>query len=266
MFRKQKLELEILRTAYVAPDTRLITLTLDRDLAAACLPGQFFNLQPLDSTSPLLRRPISICDARPERGELDLLVQAVGEGTRQLNQRRCGAHLDVVGPLGHAFEVDLERPALMVAGGVGVAPLYFLAAWIRRRAPKKKQTPIVFCYGARSASDFVLLHRIGAAATNVELATEDGSRGTKGYVTACAEPYFVPGSQIFVCGPPGLMNATLAILRERGLRAQLSLENQMGCGVGACQGCVVPGKQGTIRVCCDGPVVDSEEIDHVLCE
>jgi NAD(P)H-flavin reductase len=343
MTTKSKLPLRLLRNDPLTADTSLLTFALPLGLALGCRPGQFFNLRPLDSTAPLLRRPISICDVRPKENEVDFLIQVIGDGTRLLCETRPGAEVDAVGPLGTSFQTDPTRPALMVAGGVGVAPLYFLARQMRREAASRNMAgraeqglaggaarnmagraeqglaggaaqglagggegagggagsvpvrarpcpagsdarggsgeadgasrgeaggeasaPITFCYGARNASHFVLLDRIEREVSRLVLATEDGSRGAKGLVTEAARGFLQPGTQIFVCGPPAMMQALLTMMRERGLEGQFSLENQMGCGVGACMGCVVPAREGFLRVCCDGPVVNSNQLDSVF--
>lgn len=239
----------------------LLTYEMPGEVVAACVPGQFFNVRALDSTAPLLRRPISVCDARPDSGQVDLLVQKVGDGTCLIAERRPGAQVDMIGPLGNPFEADPKRPALMIAGGVGVAPLHFLAR--RLCALGADPASITFCYGARTEGDFALLDRIESTGVEVALATEDGSRGARGYVTDVAEERMHPEAQIFVCGPSPMMNAALRLMRKRGLEGQLSLENMMGCGVGACQGCVVETRRGHLRVCCDGPVVRSELLEAV---
>jgi dihydroorotate dehydrogenase electron transfer subunit len=300
MTTKSKLPLRLLRNEPLTADASLLTFALPLGLALGCRPGQFFNLRPLDSTAPLLRRPISICDVRPKENEVDFLIQVIGDGTRLLCETRPGAEVDAVGPLGTSFQTDPARPALMVAGGVGVAPLYFLARQMRREAAAQDSADgtgsvfvrarpcssnnesfsgagpagggahsaaspsITFCYGARSASHLVLLDRIEREVSRLVLATEDGSRGAKGLVTDAARDLLQPGAQIFVCGPPAMMQTVLVMMRERGLEGQFSLENQMGCGVGACMGCVVPSRGGFLRVCCDGPVVQSQMLDSVF--
>ncbi len=112
----------------------------------------------------------------------------------------------------------------------------------------------------------MLLEKLLHPSIRLVLTTEDGSQGAKGYVTEHAAPFLTPEAQVFVCGPAPTMNAALGLLRARGLEGQISLENRMGCGVGACQGCVVPSRRGMIRVCCDGPVVPSEWLDTVYHE
>ena len=265
MASKEKILLELKASIPLNHDTFLLTFAIAPEKARLCLPGQFYNLRPLDSTAPLLRRPISICDVRSEAGEIDFLVKQVGKGTSLLTKRMPGTQIDAIGPLGNPFAVDVTRPAVMVAGGVGVAPLYFLSKWMRAKAGSGELSPaITFCYGARTEQDFVLLDRIEKVASTLVLATEDGSRGYKGYVTSASESLLTPETQIFVCGPSPMMNTLLKMLQNRGLQGQLSLENRMGCGVGACQGCVVPGRHGMIRVCCDGPVVSSDLLDSVF--
>jgi dihydroorotate dehydrogenase electron transfer subunit len=263
MTTKYKIGLELKRRVAETPETMLLTYAAPREVVEACRPGQFFNLRPLESTAPLLRRPVSVCDARVDAGEIDLLVRVVGEGTRLIASQMPGARLDAIGPLGRPFTVDLERPAIMIGGGVGIAPVYYLAQWMRRMGSDSRVT---FCYGARSSRDFCLLKEIESVVSALATTTEDGTHGRMGYVTEAAGPYLTDDRQIFVCGPSPMMQAVLVMMRERGLEGQFSLENQMGCGVGACQGCVVPGRSGMIRVCCDGPVVDSQELDAILCD
>lgn len=249
----------LLRNAELNRQTRLLTLQASPEEAALCAPGQFLNLRVLPSTSPLLRRPISICDARVDSGEIDLLVQVVGEGTAVLAERQPGAQIDVMGPLGTTFEVG-RRPALMVAGGVGVAPLYYLARSLERTGQNEQ---VDFCYGARTKEQLVLLEEITETGATLHLATEDGSAGTQGYVTALAEG-LMADHDIYVCGPVPMMQAMLDLLQRNAQEGQLSLENQMGCGVGACMGCVVEGREGLIRVCKDGPVVWSRHLDRLV--
>ncbi|MFP4380207.1 MAG: dihydroorotate dehydrogenase electron transfer subunit [Candidatus Sumerlaeia bacterium] len=262
--RKEQLVLK--RNEALNESTHLLTLELDPEICAECQPGQFYNLRPLDSSAPLLRRPISICDARPEDGEMDLLVRIVGDGTSLVCSRRPGAKLDVMGPLGNPFEIDTTKPAVMIAGGVGVAPVYFLSRriWEAARIEGKKAPEIHFLYGARTASDFVLLPQIVNTVTETVLTTEDGSRGTKGFVTSVADEYLTSEYNIYVCGPSPMMQVLLDMVHAKGVSAFFSLENQMGCGVGACMGCVVPGKEGLIRVCCDGPVIPSDKLENLL--
>jgi dihydroorotate dehydrogenase electron transfer subunit len=121
----------------------------------------------------------------------------------------------------------------------------------------------MFCYGARTAGDFVLLDRIEPLVDQLVLTTNDGSKGTKEFVTEAAERYFAPGVSIFTCGPNPMMDDLLRRMRRHGLEGQVSLENQMGCGIGACQGCVVTTREGYRRICCEGPVLPTTVLDSI---
>lgn len=205
--------------------TFLMTLEMNPAKAKSCLPGQFFNLRPLRSTAPLLRRPISVCDARPETGEIDFLVRRTGEGTIHLVQHLPGEKMDAMGPLGNPFSPELKKPAIMIAGGVGVAPLYFLSRWMKRNSTDGSSPNITFCYGARSKDDLVLLEKIESVVSELVVTTEDGSFGQKGFITAAIGQHLDANRQIFVCGPSPMMNAVLQILRENGLQGQFSLKS-----------------------------------------
>ncbi|HOR28890.1 MAG TPA: dihydroorotate dehydrogenase electron transfer subunit, partial [Candidatus Sumerlaeota bacterium] len=167
-------------------------------------------------------------------------------------------------PLGRSFAWDGARRLLLVAGGVGVAPLLFVANEARARETGTEPAPeVIFCYGARTAGDFVLLDQIRPVASRLVLTTNDGSLGEAGFVTAAAERFFTPETTILTCGPNPMMDDLLRRMRTAGLEGQVSLENQMGCGIGACQGCVVPTRRGYVRICCEGPVLRTDELDEI---
>jgi dihydroorotate dehydrogenase electron transfer subunit len=263
---------EMLATRTLAPGTVLQTYA-GPEIARAARPGQFVNIRPSSGTDPLLRRPISICTVDRLAGTFALLIKEAGEGTRMLCALRPGTRVDMLAPLGVGFQWRPGGRMILVAGGVGVAPMLFLAREVRaaERAAwpevegnsARHESEIVFCYGARSKNDFVLLDDIRAHADRVILTTVDGSAGEQGFVTPAAERMFVPGAQIFTCGPNPMMDDLLARMRRTGLEGQVSLENQMGCGIGACQGCVVPTRQGYVRICCDGPVLTTEMLENI---
>ena len=173
-----------------------------------------------------------------------------------------GTKVDMLAPLGLSFEWRGAKKMILVAGGVGVAPLLLLAQEVREAAPDPAPE-IIFCYGARSGKEFVLLDRIKPLVDKLVLTTDDGSLGTKEFCTQAAERYFEPGVSVFTCGPNPMMNDLLRRLRKAGLEGQASLENQMGCGIGACQGCVVTTRQGYRRICCEGPVVPTEILETI---
>jgi len=153
--------------------------------------------------------------------------------------------------------------ALLVAGGVGVAPLHFLAAQARRARRAGADGPrVVFAYGARDSNGLALSDEIEQIVDELIISTEDGSRGRKGLVTDLLGPSLDAGCEVYCCGPRPMIAAVLRLMRQRGIeKGWFSLENQMGCGVGVCLGCVVPTRRGYLRVCCDGPVLPAEILD-----
>lgn len=235
----------------------------EADIAAQARPGQFVNVRVSGATVPLLRRPFSICDADPAAGRLSALFQVVGEGTEALARADVGDVIDVVGPLGKSFPWEGAKRALLVGGGVGVAPLYFLASRAHRARLAGVEGPkVIFAYGARSAEGLALAEEIEPRVDELAIATEDGSRGRKGLVTDLLGPYLDGDCEVFCCGPRPMMAGVLGLMRLRGIKkGWFSLENQMGCGVGVCLGCVVPTRRGYLRVCCDGPVLPAEILD-----
>jgi len=221
-------------------------------IAQEAQPGQFVHIRVTDAVHPILRRPFSICSAG--KGTIDVLIKVVGEGTEILSSKKSGDILDIIGPLGRPFRME-EKPALLVAGGIGVAPLYFLAQKL-----KMTGKDILFLYGARTKDDLVLKDEIYSLANKSTFVTEDGSIGMKGIVTSFLDADILKGCAIYACGPDAMLSAVQKKLRALGKTAQFSLENHMGCGVGACQGCVVETVNGYRRVCIDGPIFMSSDI------
>jgi dihydroorotate dehydrogenase electron transfer subunit len=242
----------------------------DLEIARQSRPGQFVSIRPSHGSDPLLRRPFSICTTDRETGEFTVLIKAIGPGTRLLCEMPPGTKVDMLAPLGLHFEWKGAKKMLMVAGGVGVAPLLFLANEVREAFPdcspnhrSEVRPEVIFCYGARTDAEFVLLDRIEPAVDKLVLTTDDGSRGAREFVTQAAERFFSDDISIFTCGPNPMMNDLLKRMRARGLEGQVSLENQMGCTLGACLGCVVTTRVGYKRVCCEGPVMPTEILETI---
>ncbi|MGI6343631.1 MAG: dihydroorotate dehydrogenase electron transfer subunit [Bacillota bacterium] len=230
------------------------------DLAADAWPGQFVQLRVTESYQPLLRTPLSIHDCDPAQGMVDLLYAIVGESTRLLSQLQPGAELDMLGPLGNGFDLNAcpERTAWLVAGGIGIAPLLYLA-----RQLAAQQRPLHLFFGARCAEALVRLEAFQQLGAALHLATDDGSCGQRGTVLDLLEsaPQPSPPTEIFACGPQPMLRALQSFARERQIAAQLSLEAYMACGVGACLGCAVPRPEGGyLHVCSDGPVFRIGEV------
>lgn len=225
-------------------------LTLAGDVSAVTAPGQFVNIE---LPGKFLRRPISICDWAADR--LTLLVKEAGEGTRALVRMAPGTELDVLSGLGNGFDLrpEVTGPSpVLVGGGIGAAPLYGLA----KRMREAGQRPALVL-GFRSEQDAFYLEEFAALGLEVQVATEDGSFGTKGFVTDVLSA-FSGDVYVLACGPTAMLKAVHSHPQAAG--GQFSFEARMACGFGACVGCSIPTKNGPRRVCKDGPIFQKEEI------
>ena len=214
-------------------------------------PGQFVEVLVEGSRDVMLRRPISVHDVDQEAGTMTLLIQIVGHGTRKLAELQAGDRLNMAYPLGHGFTSDLrpQTSALLVGGGAGIAPLLHLS-----KVLKANGVSCTILLGGRTAELIPVRDEFNPHG-RVCIATDDGSLGHKGLVIshpAFSEPY----DMIYTCGPTPMMKAVARSAAERGIRCEVSLENMMACGVGACLCCVTDTDQGHRCVCKDGPVFD----------
>jgi dihydroorotate dehydrogenase electron transfer subunit len=229
---------------------------------AGAKPGQFIMLRGEWGRDPLLPRAFSILRTLPG-GDCEVLVKAMGRGTRLLEQTKVGATLSVLGPLGRPFPApEAGVLDLLVAGGVGLAPLL----WHAEVAHAAGLSTELF-YGARSADDLVLLDEIARAGCVLTVTTEDGTQGVRGRVTAALEARFAGGAlsnaRILTCGPNPMMKAVVEQAGRHDLPCFVSVEGEMACGIGACLGCAVPLTDGTRPfgyACVDGPVFESKRI------
>lgn len=233
----------------------LIKLTDDKPLPEM-LPGQFVEVRVDNSPSTFLRRPISINNVDYDHNELWLLVAAVGDGTRQLQKLQKGARLNCVLPLGNSFTMptDSTQKVLLVGGGVGVAPLLYFGKRIKAMGGEP-----TFLLGARSAKD-VLERELFEQVGRVLITTEDGSEGEKGFVTnhsILAQEHF---DRISTCGPKPMMMAVARYAFKNDIECEVSLENKMACGVGACLCCVEKTVEGNKCVCKEGPVMNIKKL------
>lgn len=233
----------------------LIKLTDDKPLPEM-LPGQFVEVRVDNSPSTFLRRPISINNVDYDRNELWLLVAAVGDGTRQLQKLQKGDRLNCMLPLGNSFTMptDNAQKMLLVGGGVGVAPLLYFGKRIKAMGGEP-----TFLLGARSAKD-VLERELFKQVGRVLITTEDGSEGEKGFVTnhsVLAQEHF---DRISTCGPKPMMMAVARYAFKNDIECEVSLENKMACGVGACLCCVEKTVEGNKCVCKEGPVMNIKKL------
>ncbi len=247
-------ELEVVERQEPKPDH--VELLLDApSLAAALTPGQFAHV----GTPGRLRRPISFSRATPD-GRVGLLFRVVGSGTRWLADRRVGDRLDVLAPLGHGFPTPETGPVLLVGGGVGIPPLFVAAQrWAATH-------PLSVILGARTADAVVMVADFQALGLEPSISTDDGSLGELGRVTSPLTRWLArnDGGQVLACGPTPMLAAVAELVGD-GRPCWVAYEQRMGCGVGACLACVVPGV-GTdgqpewLRVCHDGPVFSSRRL------
>lgn len=226
-------------------------------------PGQFVHVG-LPRTDVFFRRAMSIASVNQGDSELELIFKVFGRGTRQMARFRKGDQLDLVGPLGVPFKAPRKKEtALMIGGGVGFPPLYYLARWLVDKGHDPKS--IEFFYGGQTAGEIVERKRIRDLGVNFHPATDDGSLGAPGLVTEVVETYLeknAPGHlRIYSCGPEPMLRAVDVLARQHGIPGQLSLEAPMPCGIGICQGCVVALRSGGFaRVCTEGPVFEIGEV------
>ncbi len=231
-------------------------------IAREARPGQFLMIRVSSGFNPLLRRPLSIHNCTGSH--LEVFFQVTGEGTRLLSQKMAGEELDILGPCGRGFSLKPEfkgREIFCVGGGRGLAPLFFLA----RELQTIGATPVVF-YGGQTLSDLALKKRLEEAGWETHFSTDDGSYGFAGLVTQLVKQELRNRKPAFLfgCGPEGMMACLADICQLSNLGAEFSLESIMGCGLGACWGCVRKIKKGSEikyhRICQDGPVFGAEEI------
>ena len=232
-------------------------------IAHTAEPGQFVHLLCGGGVNSLMRRPLSLHRVDRVKDELSILFQVHGEGTKWLAGRREGDRVNIIGPLGHGFPRPQGNRALLVAGGLGVAPLLFLAESLQRDGVK-----VSFLMGAKSADLLLREAELQALGIHVEVATDDGSRGYHGLVTDLMESHLVVPEEpvaVYACGPTPMMEKVAQIAGASQLPCWVSLEERMACGLGACRGCSVriKDRNGELRyenACSYGPVFDAQEV------
>ena len=225
-------------------------------ISACCIPGQFVMVRMPGANDPLLRRPLSIAGADRESGMLTLIYRLVGRGTQQMAAAPVGAVLDVMGPLGRGFDLSAAR-LLLVGGGIGLAPLLFAA---QRCCP----SPVEVLAVGRTKDELFWTELFRQSCNQVHVTTDDGSLGLCGTCADALPELLMTGKYdgVLTCGPRPMMQRVAALATAAGVRTQVSLEEHMACGLGACLSCTcVTADGGSRQVCKDGPVFWSEEVD-----
>jgi dihydroorotate dehydrogenase electron transfer subunit len=274
----------ILENLPIARDTYRLRLG-DRPMARSITPGQFVMIRPGSegATDPLLGRPLALYDvvrdSQATPNAVDVVYLVVGRGTAALSQRTVGERLAVWGPLGNGFGPPPSGPVILVAGGIGQTPFLALCrSWLGKESYGDQQmtrhgaghvTNISLLYGARTAAFLAGLDDFRRAGIEVELATDDGSAGRHGFVTELLARRLGQGerpAKLVGCGPPAMLAALAKLANQYQVPCDVSLENHMACGFGACFSCVAPirqadGSTDLRRVCVEGPVVAADRID-----
>ncbi len=267
MFTKEDLNAEILSNVEVAPGHYLMALSVSRVFRDA-QPGQFVMLRPGGRGVPFLGRPLGIYSLadHDEGARIEILYRAAGRGTQVISTLCEGDRMEILGPLGNRFDLppDMDT-AVLVAGGIGIAPLVFLAQQLSCRSAGVR---VVVYIGARDAATLLGLDRVKVCSAEVRLSTDDGSAGYRGPVTDLFREdlgsFDAVKTAVFVCGPNPMLKRMSEIVADHPISCQVLMEERMACGMGACLGCTIEvrTRQGVQyrQVCSDGPVFDLREI------
>ena len=232
-------------------------------IAKTAHPGQFVEIKCSDGNDPLLRRPLGV--HKILKNGIEMLYEVVGRGTELLSKKKPGDTIDIIGPLGNGFTLPQipnpeSRIPILIAGGIGVAPLLVLA----EKITEKKKAPYIII-GAKTKPGILCEKEFKDLGCFVMVSTEDGSKGHKGYATDILKHLLktinCQASAIYACGPHPMLKAVSQMARLVNVPCQVSLDERMACGVGVCLGCPVKVKTGGYKmVCKDGPVFDAREI------
>lgn len=248
----------VLKQETIGTDIYSLVLSAE-DIARDAVPGQFVNLYSRDG-SRLLPRPISLCDIDAEQGTLRLVYRIAGKGTEEFSKLKKGETIDIMGPLGNGFTMKKGK-AILMGGGIGIPPMLELA----KELSKNPEIEVQAVLGYR---DETFLDEEFAKYSKVYYASEDGRHGVKGNVMDAIAEYGITGDTIYACGPTPMLRAIKNYALEHNIEAQLSLEEKMACGIGACLACVCKSKEKDLhtnvnnkRVCKDGPVFDAREVE-----
>ena len=230
-------------------------------VAAEAHSGQFVSLYSKDSAR-LLPRPISICEVDKKGGCIRLVYRTVGAGTKEFSTYKKGDTLEMIGPIGNGYDLDSSKPVLM-GGGIGIPPMLQLARECSQKGLSKDDITVILGY----RDSTFLLNEFKKLAT-VYISSDTGSVGTKGTVIDAAREHGVNGDMIYSCGPKPMLRAVKAYAYEKDVDAQISLEERMACGIGACLACVCKTTEkdehsqvNNKRICVDGPVFRVDEVE-----
>lgn len=250
---------KVVRSQWLNIDTFMLTIESEK-IAKKARAGQMVHIKCGEGTEAFLRRPISICSVDRDKGTFDLGIQVRGKGTKILSRFKEGDDIDILGPLGHGFSMyPKHRKIIAVSGGIGIFPLLQLL----KDHPAESKKAIL---GFRSKPLVILEEEFRQSCNELLIATDDGSYGEKGFVTDLLKKEVEkdPPDMVFFCGPIVMMKAGVQLLQNYNVPCEVSMEQRMGCGIGACMTCVCKVKKGDdwnyTQVCKSGPVFGGDEV------
>lgn len=255
----------VLWNRQISPDCYHLALGCDAEYGTA-VPGQFVMVQVRKNLTPLLRRPFSIAGLVGQPGAvegIELLIKVVGEGTAQLSRLAKGERVDILGPLGRGFEVNPgHRHSYLAAGGIGVAPIRFLARTLIAQGMDPAGCRVFL--GGQRREDLLCRSEFESLNLQVTITTDDGSAGDQCLITDPLEIAIQDRKpdMVYACGPHGMLTCIMGIARRMQAACQISIETLMACGLGACLGCAVDrtDQKGYLHACVDGPVFNAGDI------
>jgi len=269
MFTEEDLSATILANAEVAPEHYLMTLAVSGAFRDA-RPGQFVMLRPAGRGFPFLGRPLGIYSLAEygNGARIEILYRAAGKGTKVISTLCAGDRIEILGPLGNRFELRPGmKTAVLMAGGIGIAPLVFLAENLRANAPPEGLKMILYI-GARDSASLLAIDRMKNFGAEVRVSTDDGSAGYRGPVTDLFRKdlasFDASKTEVFVCGHNPMLKRVSEMIEHQPFPCQVLMEERMACGMGACLGCTIevrtPSGVEYRQVCADGPVFDLRSI------
>lgn len=247
--------------------TGVYSMIIKTKAAKEAVAGQFVSIYCKDKTK-LLPRPISICQINKEESTLRIVYRVVGGGTEEMSTYKAGDDIELMGPLGNGFMQRESKKAILIGGGIGIPPMVGLAESLKEAAVKDGLDPKEYVQMVSGYRDELFLTEELENNGTLYIATEDGSTGTKGTVIDAIKEQAVEGDVIYACGPTPMLKAVKEYALEKDIECQLSLEERMACGIGACLACVCKSKDkdhhtnvNNKRICKDGPVFLAQEVE-----
>ncbi len=256
----EKLTAEITKQDHLVDDVYSMWIKCP-SIAAEAHSGQFVSLY-TKNAARILPRPISICEVDKKAGSLRLVYRTAGKGTTEFSTYKKGDTIDVLGPIGNGYTLDSDHPILM-GGGIGIPPMLQLAKELSAKGVSKENLTVILGF----RDNTFLVNEFKKIAT-IYISSDTGSVGVKGTVIDAAREYGVVGDEIFACGPKPMLRAIKSYAYEKDIEAQISLEERMACGIGACLACVCKTTEvdehsqvNNKRICVDGPVFKADEVE-----